>query len=50
MRNGQKAVNDVSGQLRQEMSDRLNLQVLDYLERPYVTGHKGGSNGTNFYH
>ncbi|QLE50205.1 response regulator [Nostoc sp. C057] len=38
LRNGQKAVNDVSGQLRQEMSDRLNLQVLDYLERPYVTG------------
>ncbi|WP_221643402.1 MULTISPECIES: hypothetical protein [unclassified Nostoc] len=27
LRNGQKAVNDVSGQLCQEMSDRLNLQV-----------------------
>ncbi|MEH2050147.1 hybrid sensor histidine kinase/response regulator [Nostoc sp.] len=38
LRNGQKAVNDVSGQLRQEMSDRLNLQVLNYLERPYITG------------
>ncbi|MEH1782870.1 MAG: hypothetical protein V7K67_23615 [Nostoc sp.] len=38
LRNGQKAVNDVSSQLRQEMSDRLNLQVLNYLERPYITG------------
>ncbi len=37
-RNGQKAVNNVSSQLRQEMSDRINLQVLDYLERPYIAG------------
>ncbi|CBN56976.1 two-component hybrid sensor and regulator [Kamptonema sp. PCC 6506] len=38
LRNGQKAVNDVSSQLRQEMSDRINLQVLTYLERPYIAG------------
>jgi signal transduction histidine kinase/DNA-binding response OmpR family regulator len=38
LRNGQKAVNDVSSQLRQEMSDRINLQVLGYLERPYIAG------------
>ena len=38
LRNGQKAVNDVAGQLRQEMSDRLNLQVLNYLEKPYIAG------------
>lgn len=38
LRNGQKAVNDVSSQLRQEMSDRINLQVLNYLERPYISG------------
>lgn len=36
LRNGQKAVNDVASQLRHEMSDRLNLQVLNYLEKPYV--------------
>uniref|UniRef100_UPI000AE2AF1F cache domain-containing protein n=1 Tax=Pseudanabaena sp. 'Roaring Creek' TaxID=1681830 RepID=UPI000AE2AF1F len=38
LRNGQKAVNDVSSQLRQEITDRINLQVLAYLEKPYVTG------------
>ena len=38
LRNGQKAVNDVATQLRQEMSDRLNLQVLNYLEKPYIAG------------
>ncbi|OCR00340.1 hybrid sensor histidine kinase/response regulator [Oscillatoriales cyanobacterium USR001] len=38
LRNGQKAVNDVSSQLRQEMSDRINLQVLNYLEKPYIAG------------
>ena len=38
LRNGQKAVNDVARQLRQEMSDRLNLQVLNYLEQPYIAG------------
>jgi len=38
LRNGQKAVNDVATQLRQEMSDRLNLQVLNYLEQPYIAG------------
>ncbi len=38
LRNGQKAVNDVSSKLRQEMSDHLNLQVLNYLEKPYITG------------
>ncbi|MEG5160166.1 ATP-binding protein [Microcoleus sp. AT3-A2] len=38
LRNGQKAVNDVASQLRQEMSDRLNLQVLNYLEKPYIAG------------
>jgi signal transduction histidine kinase/FixJ family two-component response regulator len=38
LRNGQKAVNDVSSQLRQEISDRLNLQVMAYLEKPYIVG------------
>ncbi|HEY9627831.1 MAG TPA: ATP-binding protein [Coleofasciculaceae cyanobacterium] len=38
LQNGQKAVNDVASQLRQEMGDRLNLQVLNYLEKPYITG------------
>ncbi len=38
LRNGQQAVNDVSSQLRQQMSDRLNLQVLAYLEKPYIVG------------
>ena len=38
LRNGQKAVNDVASHLRQEMSDRLNLQVLNYLEQPYIAG------------
>ncbi|WP_293360425.1 MULTISPECIES: hybrid sensor histidine kinase/response regulator [unclassified Microcoleus] len=38
LRNGQQAVNDVSSQLRQEISDRLNLQVLNYLEKPYLVG------------
>lgn len=37
-KNGQKAVNDVAIKLRQEMSDRINLQVLNYLERPYIAG------------
>ena len=37
-KNGQKAVNDVAIQLRQEMSDRINLQVLNYLEKPYYVG------------
>ncbi|HEY9654562.1 MAG TPA: ATP-binding protein, partial [Crinalium sp.] len=38
LRNGQKAVNDVASQLRHEMSDRLNLQVLNYLKEPYIAG------------
>jgi signal transduction histidine kinase/CheY-like chemotaxis protein len=38
LRNGQKAVNEVSSQLRQEMSDRINLQVLTYLEKSYTVG------------
>ncbi|MCU0544391.1 MAG: hypothetical protein MUE44_19815 [Oscillatoriaceae cyanobacterium Prado104] len=38
LRNGQKAVNDVSSQLRQQMSARINLQVLTYLEKPYIVG------------
>src|SRR6476469_9852341 len=38
LRNGQKAVNEVASQLRQEMSYRLNLQVLNYLEKPYIAG------------
>ena len=38
LRNGEKAVNDVSSQLRQQMSDRINLQVQIYLEKPYVVG------------
>ena len=37
-KNGQKAINDVAIQLRQEMSDRINLQVLNYLEKPYYVG------------
>ncbi|MEG4206918.1 ATP-binding protein [Microcoleus sp. Pol7_A1] len=38
LRNGQIAVNEVSTQLREEMSNRINLQVLNYLEKPYVAG------------
>ncbi|TYQ31909.1 response regulator [Pseudanabaena sp. UWO310] len=38
LRNGQKAVNDVSSQLRQEISDRITLQVLAYLEKTYTIG------------
>ncbi|PZV05999.1 MAG: hybrid sensor histidine kinase/response regulator [Leptolyngbya sp.] len=38
LKNGQKAVNDVASQLRHEMSDRLNLQVLNYLKEPYIAG------------
>ncbi|MBM0741603.1 response regulator [Phormidium sp. CLA17] len=38
LKNGQKAVNDVASQLRHEMGDRLNLQVLNYLEKPYIAG------------
>ncbi|WP_190315908.1 hybrid sensor histidine kinase/response regulator [Pseudanabaena sp. UWO310] len=38
LKNGQKAVNDVSSQLRQEMSDRINQQVLNYLDKPYISG------------
>ncbi len=38
LRNGQKAVNDVSSQLRQELGDRINLQVRTYLEKPYIIG------------
>ncbi|MEG3877081.1 ATP-binding protein [Microcoleus sp. herbarium7] len=37
-KNGQKAVNDVAIQLRQEMSHRINTKVLNYLERPYIVG------------
>ncbi len=36
LRNGQIAVNDVSSQLRKEIGDRINQQVLNYLERPYM--------------
>ncbi|MEG4010127.1 ATP-binding protein [Microcoleus sp. Pol11C1] len=38
LRNGQIAVNDVSSQLREEIGDRINQQVLNYLERPYIAG------------
>ncbi|MEG5001153.1 hybrid sensor histidine kinase/response regulator [Microcoleus sp. B4-D4] len=38
LRNGQIAVNDVSSQLREEIGYRINLQVLNYLEKPYVAG------------
>jgi signal transduction histidine kinase/ActR/RegA family two-component response regulator len=38
LQNGQRAVNDVSQQLRQEKSNRLRWQVLAYLERPYLVG------------
>ncbi|MEG5174532.1 ATP-binding protein [Microcoleus sp. B3-D7] len=38
LRNGQIAVNDVSSQLREEIGDRINQQVLSYLERPYIAG------------
>jgi signal transduction histidine kinase len=39
LRNGQRAVKEVASQLRQETSQRLNLQVLSYLERPYAVSH-----------
>ncbi len=38
IRNGQKAVNDVASQLRREVSDRTNLQILTYLRENYIAG------------
>ena len=38
LRNGKESVNNVSSQLRQEMSSRINLQVSTYLEKPYIVG------------
>ncbi len=37
-KNGQKAVNDVAIQLREEMSHSINTEVLNYLEKPYIVG------------
>jgi len=36
LRNGQKAVNDVAGQLRREVSDRIDQQVFTYLDDPHT--------------
>jgi signal transduction histidine kinase/DNA-binding response OmpR family regulator len=38
LRNGQKAVNDVASQLRQEVSNRAQQNILSYLEYPYQVG------------
>jgi signal transduction histidine kinase/ActR/RegA family two-component response regulator len=38
LQNGQRAVNEVSSQLRQEKSNSLKWQVLAYFERPYLVG------------
>lgn len=35
-RNGQEAVNELANQLRNETSERLNQQILSYLETPYI--------------
>ena len=36
LRNGQKAVNDVSSQLRTEVSDRIKQRVFTYLNDPHL--------------
>ena len=36
IRNGQKSVNNVVSQLRSETSNRINQQILFYLEKPYI--------------
>jgi CheY-like chemotaxis protein len=38
LQNGQRVVNQVSNQLRQEKSSSLKWQVLAYFERPYLVG------------
>ena len=35
-RNGQRAVNDVASQLRNEVTTRVQLRLKDYLEKPYL--------------
>ncbi|MBM0744331.1 HAMP domain-containing protein [Phormidium sp. CLA17] len=37
IRNSQKSINTVVSQLRSETSDRINQQILFYLEKPYLT-------------
>ncbi|MEP0819497.1 ATP-binding protein [Trichocoleus desertorum] len=36
IRNGQKSINNVVSQLRSETSNRINQQILFYLEKPYL--------------
>ncbi len=36
IRNGQKSTNNVVSQLRSETSERINQQLLSYLEKPYL--------------
>ncbi|MEP1058318.1 MULTISPECIES: sensor histidine kinase [Cyanophyceae] len=36
IRNGQKSINNVVSQLRSETSNRINQQILFYLEKPYI--------------
>ncbi|NJL65790.1 MAG: hypothetical protein HC894_01035 [Microcoleus sp. SM1_3_4] len=36
LRNGQKAVNDVSAQLRSKISDRVKMYLDNYLEKPFI--------------
>jgi signal transduction histidine kinase len=36
IRNGQKSVDQVTFQLRSEISNRINQKILTYLERPYI--------------
>ncbi|MEA5619386.1 ATP-binding protein [Cronbergia sp. UHCC 0137] len=39
LRNGEKAINDVASQLREETSNRIRQQVLVFLDRHYVVNH-----------
>ncbi len=36
IRNGQQSVEKATSQLRSEISDRINQQILNYLEKPYI--------------
>ena len=36
LRNGQRAVNDVASQLRNEISERIQDELADYAERPHL--------------
>ncbi|MCW6037820.1 PAS domain S-box protein [Spirulina subsalsa FACHB-351] len=42
LRNGQRAVNEVTRQLRQEATERIQQEVKDYIEAPYLVNRING--------